>query len=49
MNEMTKSLSPGPELDQCLLRHLQEEIVALKAELADNGCGIILSETGGQE
>ena len=49
VSEMMKSLSPGPEFDQCLLRQLDKEIVALKAELAVTGRGITLLETGGQE
>ena len=44
-----KSLHPGEEGDQCLLSQLEEETVALKAELADTGCVIILLETGNQE
>ena len=38
-----------PELDQCLLRQLEEEVVALKAELAYTGGAITLLETRGQE
>ena len=49
VNEMTKSLHPGADIDQCLLRQLEEEAVALKAELADTGCAITLLETGGQD
>ena len=49
VSETTKSLSPGPGLGHCLLVQLEEEIVALKAELADTGHGIALLETGGQE
>ena len=32
VNETTKSLHPRADIDQCLLRQLEEEAVALKAE-----------------
>ena len=45
--ETTRSLHPGPAVDQCLLRQLEEETVLLKAELADTGRTITTLETGG--
>ena len=49
INEETKSLHPGPAVDRCLLRQLEEEAIALKAELADTGRAITLLETGGED
>ena len=37
LSKAVKSLSPAPEIDQCLLRQLEEEIIALKGELPDTG------------
>ena len=49
VNETTRSLPPRPVVDQCLLRQMEEEAVALKAELADTGHAITLLNTGGQD
>ena len=48
VNETTRSLTPGPAVNQCLLRQL-EEAVSLKAELADTGRAIAMLETGGKD
>ena len=49
VNETMTSLIRGPKIDQCLLRQLEEEILSLKAELAETGRAITLLETGGEE
>ena len=47
--ETTRSLRPGPDLDQCLLRQLEEEVAVLKAELANTGRAITMLGTGGED
>ena len=49
VSEMMKSLHPGQEGDQCLLRKLELEAVDLKAELADSGREIPVLQTGEQD
>ena len=49
VSETTRSLHPGPAVDQCSLRQLEEEAVALKAELADTGWAITMLVTGQEE
>ena len=49
MNETTRSLRPGPAVDQCLLRQLEEEVATLKGELADTGRAITMLETGQED
>ena len=46
IDKTTRSLCPGPAVDQCLLRQLEEEAVILKAVLADTGRAITMLETG---
>ena len=48
-SKTTKSLHPGPEVDQCLFRKLEEETIDLKAELADMGHASTVLEIGEQE
>ena len=49
VDETTRSVRPGPAVDQYLLSQLEEEVVALKAELADTGRAITTLETGRED
>ena len=46
INETTRSLHPGPAVDQCLLPQPEEETILLKAELPDTGHAITLLNSG---
>ena len=48
-NETTRSLHPGPVVDQYLLKQLEEEVVVLKAELADTDHAITMLETRSED
>ena len=49
MNETMRSLCPGPVVDQCLLRQLEEEVAVLKAELAHTDRVITMLATGRED
>ena len=37
-------LTSGPDLDACLIQHLQEQVGRLREELSDVSCDILLME-----
>ena len=49
VNMITEPLTLGPDLDNCLVQQLQEQVGRLRAELSDVTCDIPFTGAGGPE